>query len=59
VGGAQAPVAVLDQVQVLDQEVAAARAVAQQRADLVEGRRLDHASLRCGAAWRRPEPGWM
>ena len=42
----QAAVPVLDQVQVLDQQVAPARPVAEQRADLVEGLRIDLPPLR-------------
>ena len=42
----QAAVAVLDQVQVLDQQVARARPVAEQRPDLLERRRVDLPALR-------------
>ena len=44
--GGEMAVAVLDQVQVLDQQVAPARPVAEQRAHLVERLRLDLAALR-------------
>src|SRR5207302_10559861 len=44
--GRQLAVMVLDQVEVLDQEVAPARPVAEQRLDLGQRRRLDLAALR-------------
>ena len=47
--GREMAVAVLDQMQMLDQQIAPARARAEQRADLVERRRIDLAALR-GAA---------
>ena len=52
---ADAVPAVLDQVQVLDEEVAVARTVAEQGADLVERGRVDLPSLRSGP--RRTPPG--
>ena len=45
VRGRQMAVLVLDQVQVLDQQIAPARAVAEQRADLVERLRIDLPAL--------------
>ena len=58
--GGEMAVFVLDQVQVLDQEIAPARPVAQQRAHLLERRRVDLAALgrlRGAAAGRvPPEP---
>ena len=44
--GGEMAVAVLDQMQVLDQQIAPARLVAEQRAHLVERRRIDLAALR-------------
>ena len=44
--GREMAVAVLDQMQVLDEQVAPALALAQQRADLVERARVDLAPLR-------------
>ena len=49
--GGQMPVMVLDQMQMLDQEIAPARPVGEQRAHLVERRRIDLAAF--GRA-RRP-----
>ena len=51
--GGQMPVMVLDQMQMLDQQIAPARPVGEQRAHLVERRRVDLAAL--GRA-RRPAP---
>jgi hypothetical protein len=51
------PVAVLDEVEVLDQEIAPARPVGQERLHLVERLRIDLAALRgpagAAAAFRR------
>ena len=44
--GGEMPVAVLDEMQMLDQQIAPARPVAEQRAHLVERRRVDLAALR-------------
>ena len=43
--GREVAVAVLDQMQMLDQQIAPARRVAEQRAHLVERRRIDLAAL--------------
>ena len=56
--GGDVAVLVLDQMQVLDQQVALARAVAEQRRDLVERLRIDlpalgRAARLCGRAARR------
>ena len=44
--GGEMAVAVLDQMQMLDQQIAPARSVAEQRAHLVERRRIDLAAFR-------------
>jgi hypothetical protein len=44
--GGEMAVVVLDQMQMLDQQIAPARPVAEQRAHLVERRRIDLAALR-------------
>ena len=51
--GRYLPMRVLDEVQVLDQEVAAARAVVEERCDLVRRIRIDLAALR---HWARAAP---
>jgi hypothetical protein len=51
------PVAVLDAVEMLDQEVAAARLVTEERLDLLERCRLDLPPLRLGAAAIAPSHG--
>ena len=57
-GGGEMAVAVLDQVQMLDQQVAPARAIAEQRAHLVERLRIDLAAL--GRARRlAAAAGWL
>ena len=58
-GRAQALVAVLDQVQILDQQVAAPRTVAEQGPDLVERAGSTTRPLGNGTARRRPSPGWI
>ena len=45
-GGGEVAVMVLDEVQVLDQQVAPARAVGEQRAHFIERGRIDLAALR-------------
>ena len=47
--GGEMTVAILDEMQMLDQQIAPARLVAEQRAHLVEGRRIDLAALRRAA----------
>jgi hypothetical protein len=55
--GGQISVAVLDEMQVLDQQVAPARLVAEQRADLVERCRVNLSALRrLGRAALAPRP---
>src|SRR2546428_815161 len=47
--GREVPVAVLDAVQVLDQEIGAARRVAEQRLDFLQGLRIDLPALQRAA----------
>ena len=49
------PVAILDAMQVLDQQIAAARRVAEQRLHLGQRLRIDGAALRTGPRALRPD----
>src|SRR6266849_4417343 len=53
--GGEVPVAVLDEMQMLDQQVAPALPLPEQRAHLGERRRIDLAAL--GGAWRAAAGG--
>ena len=56
-GGGNLAILVLDQMQILDQQVATPRPVAEQQFDLVRGGRVDLASLGVDLARLRPSPG--
>ena len=55
--GGEMAVAVLDEMQVLDQEIAPPRPVAEQRAHLVERRRIESGGLSASAADGSLRPG--
>ena len=57
--GMQAAEMVLQQMQMLDQQVAATLALAEQRLHLGRGCRIDLPALRVVGPRRRPDPGWM